>query len=158
MTANPAPRNRSLTIAIIITAVLIVVVGAVFLAEVFTFRGEAGEQSEMPADLEERAAALIAMGDADRGAPLMDTYQCAACHVIGAQNNIAPAFDGLADVAAQRSPPLSAAAYIYQSIIDPGAHIVEGYQNAMAQNFADRVSEQELADMLVYLLERTGGS
>jgi hypothetical protein len=49
-------------------------------------------------------------------------------------------------------PGLSAAGYLYESIINPSAHIVPGYVNSMPQDFATRMPEDDLADILAYLL------
>lgn len=155
MDKNGAKPGNGLTIAIGITVLLILLIGGVFLIEVFSFSEEATAETETTEDLEARAELLLAQGDATRGEALIETYQCAACHVIGAENNIAPPFAGLADRAGERKPPLSAGAYLYESIINPSAYIVEGFQNAMVQNFKDRVTEQDLADLMVYLLTRT---
>jgi len=158
MEKTDAKRGSGLTIAIAITVLLLLMIGGIFLLEVFSFSQEPTTETETVEEIEARAAALLAQGDATRGETLIETYQCAACHVIGAQNNIAPAFDGLADRAGEQKPPLSAAAYIYESIVSPSAYIVDGYQNSMAQNFKERVSEQELADLMAYLLTRTSSS
>lgn len=158
MEKTGAKRGNGMSIAIGITVLLILLIGGVFLIEVFSFSEAATAETETTEDLEARAAALFARGDAARGEALTETYQCAACHVIGAENNIAPPFAGLADRAGERMPSLSAAAYVYESIINPSAYIVEGFQNAMVQNFKDRVTEQDLADLMAYLLTRTSGS
>lgn len=158
MEKTGAKRGNGLTIAIGITVLLILLIGGVFLIEVFSFSEEPAGETITADDIEAQAAVLLTQGDAARGETLLETYQCAACHVIGAQNDIAPAFDGLADRAGERKPPLSAVAYIYESIVNPSAYIVEGYQNAMVQNFKERVSEQDLADLMAYLLTRTSAN
>ncbi len=83
---------------------------------------------------------------------LVETYQCIACHRIGAANGVAPAYEGIAARAAARRPPMPAASYIYESITNPSAYIVEGYVNSMIQDFAQRLSDQELGDIIAYLL------
>lgn len=95
---------------------------------------------------------LLANAQPENGEALLVRYDCAACHIIGAANGIAPAFDGLAEEAALRRPPLTAAAYIYESILYPDVFELDGYGGVMPQNFASRLSEQELGDMIAYLL------
>jgi cytochrome c2 len=158
MSSAESGSRKGLSIAIWITIALIVLIGGVFLYEVVSFSEEATAETDTVEQLEARAAGLLERGDAERGAQLIETHQCAACHVIGAENDIAPAFVGLADRAGERNPPLSAAGYVYESIINPSAYIVAGYQNAMVQNFKDRVSEQDLADLMAYLLMRTSSA
>lgn len=101
----------------------------------------------------ERAADLLAQGDPQRGAELVVQYSCVACHVAGANLGIAPPFAGLADRAATRRPPLSAASYVYESITNPTAFVVEGYTGAMPENFAERLSDRDLGDIMAYLLQ-----
>ncbi len=96
--------------------------------------------------------ALLQDADPAQGSVLVEQYGCIACHRIGAANKIAPAFVGIADRAATRRPPLTAAAYIYESITNPTAFEVEGFNPAMPQNFRERLSDRELGDIIAYLL------
>jgi hypothetical protein len=66
---------------------------------------------------------------------------------------MAPAFVGIAERAATRRPPLTAAAYIYESITNPSAFIAPGqYNAAMPENFRERLSDRELGDIIAFLL------
>lgn len=135
---------------------LLIVVTVVFVAE-FTIstRDEiaARTQPTLPAIVDESAiAALVQEGDAKAGAALVETYGCVACHRIGVRSKIAPAFEGLAARAGTQHPPLSAAAYLYESITNPLAFTVEGYNPAMPQNFKDRLTPDEIGDIIAYLL------
>ncbi len=103
----------------------------------------------------DKVTALLQGADAARGAVLVEQVGCTACHREGAVNHIAPSYDGIAERAATRRPPLSAAAYIYESITQPLAYVVEGYNPSMPQNFAQRLSEQDLGDIIAYLLTTT---
>lgn len=95
---------------------------------------------------------LLEGADPRHGEALLTTYECVACHRAGAENGIAPAFVGIAERAATRRSPLTAAAYIYESILHPTAYIVEGFSGAMPQDFAQRLSERELGDIIAFLL------
>lgn len=103
----------------------------------------------------ERVNSLLQSANGDNGAYLVEEYECIACHRLGVTSKIAPAFEGIAERAVTRRPPLTAADYIYESIINPTAYIVEGYQPAMPQNYPDRLSDQELGDIIAYLLTST---
>jgi mono/diheme cytochrome c family protein len=95
---------------------------------------------------------LLAIGIAENGKTLVETqYECHACHISGG-GQIAPLFAGVATRAKSENPPLTATAYLYESIINPAAHVVTGFPNAMPANYPSRLSEQEMADILVYLL------
>ncbi|HLU10269.1 MAG TPA: cytochrome c [Oceanobacillus sp.] len=140
-------------IPVLTVIVLLIVFGAFFLFTLFNAtptETEAGTLSNE--QLEERAAELLANADPARGEALLTTYSCVACHRTGAENGVAPSFVGIAERAAEERPPLSAAAYIYQSIIDPAAYLVEGYAASMPYNFGERISDEELGDIIGYLL------
>ena len=77
---------------------------------------------------------------------------CPACPRQGAANGIAPSWVGVAERAATRRPPMPADAYLYESIIHPEACLVDGYPNSMVPNFGTRISDQELGDIIAYLL------
>jgi len=109
-------------------------------------------ESVSDAALRETVNRLLIDADAGRGEVHSNTYGCATCHVAGAVNNVAPPFAGIADIAAQRRLPMPADVYLYESIVNPGAYIVDSYGNAMPQNYAQRMSEAELGDMIAYLL------
>lgn len=100
----------------------------------------------------DRVEALLARADPAKGDALVVQFECAACHRAGAANGIAPAFTGIAERAAERRPPLSAAAYLYESITRPQAYIVEGFVGAMPQDYAARLTDQQLGDIIAYLL------
>jgi mono/diheme cytochrome c family protein len=95
---------------------------------------------------------LLVDADPVRGEPLMATFACNTCHVAAAETHIAPPFDGIAVRAAERRPPLTAAEYIYESITNPSAYIVEGFAASMPQDYRQRLTDQQLGDIIAYLL------
>lgn len=103
----------------------------------------------------DKVTALLQGADASRGAALVEQFGCTACHREGAVNKIAPSYAGMAARAVSRRPPLTAAAYIYESITNPTAYVVEGYNPAMPQNFSQQLSERQLGDIIAYLLTST---
>ncbi len=56
---------------------------------------------------------------------------CEICHAIGRKGTRAPDLAGVAARAATRKPGMSAKAYLIESLLDPGAYLVEGYPNIM---------------------------
>ena len=100
----------------------------------------------------DKVAVLLQGADVSRGAALVEQFGCTACHREGAVNKIAPSYDGIAGHAATRRPPLTAAAYIYESIINLMAYVVTGYNPAMPQNFSQQLSDRQLSDIIAYLL------
>lgn len=101
-------------------------------------------------------AAALDGATAAEGAVLIEAFQGNVCHVSG-EGRIAPSFIDIGERAATRRPPLSAAQYLYESIVAPGAYLVEGYANAMPANFADRLSRAEIGRVSAYLLAGDGG-
>ena len=95
-------------------------------------------------------AAALNGASVSEGKALIEAVQCSICHVTGA-DRVAPTFVGIAGRAERRRPPLTAAQYIYESIISPGAFLVEGYANAMPGNFADRLTPAEIGHIIAYL-------
>src|SRR3989442_8464665 len=56
---------------------------------------------------------------------------CEVCHKVGEKGMRAPDLAGVGARAAKRKPGMSAKQYIIESLLDPGAYIVEGYPNIM---------------------------
>ena len=56
---------------------------------------------------------------------------CEVCHRIGQKGTRAPDLAGVGATAAKRKPGMSPRAYIIESLLDPGAYLVEGYPNIM---------------------------
>ncbi|MCS7061934.1 MAG: c-type cytochrome [Anaerolineae bacterium] len=101
----------------------------------------------------EKIVVQLPAGDADSGAKLFASIGCNACHSVQKdQRLVGPSFYGLWTRSANNSAGLSAKAYLYQSIVQPNAVIVEGYQpNLMPPNYATVLSVQQMADILAYI-------
>ena len=56
---------------------------------------------------------------------------CEICHRIGQKGTRAPDLAGIGATAAKRKAGMTAKAYLIESLLDPGAHLVEGYPNIM---------------------------
>jgi len=66
---------------------------------------------------------------------------------------VGPSQAGLATRAATRVAGMSAADYIHQSIVEPNAHIVEGFaEGLMYQNYATDLTEDQINDLVAYTL------
>ncbi|MCB0154815.1 MAG: c-type cytochrome [Anaerolineae bacterium] len=82
----------------------------------------------------------------ERGKNLFEVQLgCVGCHMIdGSGGQTGPE---LTNVIAEKGED-----YVHQSIINPNAVIVEGYSaNIMPQNFGDRLSDENLSDLIAYL-------
>lgn len=81
---------------------------------------------------------------------------CAGCHKLGPHTAGAagPDQNGLPDGAGTRVAGQDAETYVYNSIVDPNAHIVEGYPSGiMPANFTERMSEEEIQGLVEWLLD-----
>ncbi len=146
---------RNLGVPVYVVIGLLIVFAAFFVYELLSYDPSATAPAEEPVSemaYAERLDALLPGADPANGAVLIETYGCIACHRLGAANNVAPSYEGIAQRAAERRPPMPAAAYIYESIVNPSAYIVDGYPNSMIQNFATQLSDRELGDIIAYLL------
>jgi mono/diheme cytochrome c family protein len=97
------------------------------------------------------------IGDAVRGEELFNTSAnlappCSGCHIAG--NNASPSLDGYGEIAGSRVEGESAREYTFYSIVAPERHIVEGFGNAMYNQYGSKMSPQEIADVIEYLLSR----
>lgn len=100
--------------------------------------------------------ASLPEGNADRGQQLFSAEGCVGCHSQEKDvRMVGPTFYNLWDTAATRVPGLGAKEYLYQSIVDPNAHVVDTYQpGLMQQNYASLLSPQDMADILAWIEER----
>ncbi|MBX3004171.1 MAG: c-type cytochrome [Anaerolineales bacterium] len=93
-----------------------------------------------------------------RGMALFTQAGCVACHTISGISTatVGPVLDGLAGRAGNEVAGLSAEEYIHQSIVDPNAFVVPGFSpDVMPQNFSEILSEEDISDLIAFLLDRT---
>ncbi|MBN2305717.1 MAG: cytochrome c [Anaerolineae bacterium] len=107
------------------------------------------EATEEPPTEEPAAEAEEPSGDPAAGETIFASA-CAACH--GAEDGVGPSLTGIDERAAEQVEGISAEDYIHESIVDPGAFVVEGYGNIMPGTYAEQYSEAEIADIIAYIL------
>ena len=79
---------------------------------------------------------------------------CITCHStkVGA-TLVGPSHAGLADRAGSTVTGISAEEFLRESIVNPDAHIADGFApGIMYQNFGKDLSEQEISDLVAYML------
>jgi hypothetical protein len=68
---------------------------------------------------------------------------------------IGPDQSTIGTTAATRKPGMDAAAYIRESIVDPNAFVVSGYQpGLMPPNFGQLMTPEQIDQLVNYLLEQ----
>lgn len=115
-----------------------------------------------------RSVEDLPRGNPTDGAALFHgRFACVTCHgepsAVGG-NPIGPSLHAFARVAATRMVGKSAAQYAYESLLDPDAFIASGcvgqgacvHPSTMPM-YGDSLSQQQMADLLGYLLEGQGG-
>ncbi len=109
----------------------------------------AGAASVAPPGLQAEIDALPE-GDAANGERIFMQQPCHVCHI---DVSIAPPLEGLSARAASEKPGYTAEAYLYESIVDPAAYVVPGFQgDVMPPDFKATLTQQDLADLVAYLM------
>jgi hypothetical protein len=76
-----------------------------------------------------------------------------SCHAVGPEPSKAgPSLQDYSTLASQRVKQQTAEDYTFYSILRPSEHIVQGYSNVMPSDYAQKLSRQEIADLIAYLL------
>ena len=79
---------------------------------------------------------------------------CITCHSLEAGVVVVgPSHAGVGTRAATYTENQTAEEYLHESIVSPDAHIVDGFTpGVMYQNFGAELNEQEIADLVAYML------
>jgi len=97
-------------------------------------------------------------GGSNEGASLFTAQGCSSCHEFkpaGSKAQIGPSLDNLAADAKKAGKPL--ADYVHESIRDPGAYVVPGFQNGVMPSFSS-LSDEQVDALVQYLTEAKGGA
>lgn len=141
---------------LLITLGLLAVFGVIFVIEFVGATNQAGTEGTTtiePQSYMDIVAPLLVNADVENGSRLVnESYECHVCHVIGTGQQ-GPGYEEVAAHAELRGE-LPLAAYVYESIVQPNAFVVEGYPNpsSMPQNYGSRLSQAELGDIIAYIL------
>lgn len=110
--------------------------------------GQAASLDALPTGVIERGAEWFVQSI--NGAP-----SCVSCHSLDGTTLVGPSLQGYGDVAGSRVEGLSAEEYTYNSILRPAEHLALGFANVMYNQYGRRLSEQQIADLIAYLLSLT---
>ena len=94
-------------------------------------------------------------GSSAAGLNAFNTNQCSSCHTLsaaGASGTIGPDLDKLVSYAKQAKQPL--AAFVHQSIVDPGAYVQPGYpKGLMPTTFGQSLPKSQLDALVTFLVQ-----
>jgi mono/diheme cytochrome c family protein len=85
---------------------------------------------------------------------------CATCHSLQpGVRLVGPSLADAATVAASAVDGMSAEAFLRQSIIEPDAHVTEGFMpGLMLQTYGEILSEEQINSLVAFLLTQTAGN
>ena len=88
-----------------------------------------------------------------RGESVYRTNGCPSCHEPNSSGHrTGPALDHIGSLAGTRRPGMGADEYIRQSILDPEAYFVAGYEGFASRSFDGPLSRESVDLMVAYLL------
>lgn len=110
---------------------------------------------QITAGLPAEIAAAYASANPDNAVKLAQLHGCAGCHsVVPGEVKSGPTWVNLADTAVVRRAGESPALYLYESITDPSAFVVAGFNDGvMPKTFKDTLSAQDIADLIAYIIQ-----
>lgn len=96
---------------------------------------------------------------AGRGLQLANNSGCLACHTVDGTPGTGPTWSGVAGATVQLESgesEIADTAYLFNSIVDPGSHIVAGFADVMPPDYADQLTEAEINDLVSYIQSLAG--
>ncbi len=91
---------------------------------------------------------------AARGAEIFSDTSCSSCHSLEpGRTVVGPSMAGVGERASSTVSDVSAADYLHQSIVDPDAHIVDGFPaHVMPDSFEKQLTPEQIDDLVAFLL------
>lgn len=81
------------------------------------------------------------------------TQNCGSCHSLQADTIIVgPSLAGIAVRAGNQVEGQDAQSYLMTSILRPGDHLVEGFENVMPENLGKKLTGEEIDAVIAYLM------
>jgi mono/diheme cytochrome c family protein len=104
---------------------------------------------------DEGALAQAGLEGATSGEQIFVAAGCGSCHTLakaGTNGTIGPSLDDLASAAGEREPGTSPEEYVRQSLLDPDAVTVEGFQSGVMPSYEGRLDDKQVQALVDYLL------
>ncbi len=99
-------------------------------------------------------AAGLSADPVERGQKWYTTYGCNACHSLDGSASVGPTWQGIygrEEKLSDGSVVIVDDAYIIESIRNPGAKLVEGYQNIMPGAIGAGMTDQQIQDLIEFM-------
>ncbi len=99
-------------------------------------------------------AAAISDVPSERGAVWSQQFGCVACHSADGSPGVGPTWLGVfgeQEILEDGSSLLIDEAYLRESIRNPAAKIVQGFQNVMPANIAEGMTDEQVEDVIEYI-------
>ncbi len=141
--------NTTLKVSIFVIAVVGLIAG--FASLIPQLESPAPEALEISGDLS--GAEL-----AELGKSVFESAEggCLACHGLGRAGLRAPDLAGIGSQAAERIPGRSAEDYIRESLVNPCAYVVEGYDCIMPQTLQQTLGPAKISALIAFLQSQGG--
>jgi cytochrome c553 len=92
-------------------------------------------------------------GDPAAGKQVFTSAGCTSCHTLSAAGSTAQTGPNLDEVLQGKD-----AAFIRESIVNPDAEVAEGFsQDLMPENYGEQLSDEELVNLVAFLVQSTSG-
>lgn len=106
-----------------------------------------------------QAAPEVPSGDelseaAARGREYAQQFGCVGCHSTDGSSLVGPTWKGLFGSTRALEDGTTVTAdenYLYNSIVDPGSQVVEGFMDVMPKTFAEQLTDQQIQDLIEYI-------
>lgn len=119
-------------------------------------------EDEIAAGLPDEIATAFASAVPSDGETVALASGCTGCHIIEPESVLAgPVWYNLGNRAiarAEENGNEGPAAYLYESIANPSAYLVDGYEDGvMVSTYSETLSTDEFATLIAYILEQQQG-
>jgi mono/diheme cytochrome c family protein len=101
--------------------------------------------------------ATLEPGNAERGAalfsePIGGAPACSTCHTVDGSLLVGPTLLDYSEHAQEHAGDATIEEYTHASIVSPSDYVVSGFANVMFGQYDRFLSEQQIADLIAYLL------
>ena len=100
------------------------------------------------------AAAAAAQGGPENGKLLVAAKGCSGCHSVDGTRSVGPTWQGLFNSTVKLADGTTVTAndaYLHESIVDPGAKVVDTFPAELMPSYKDTLTDAQLNDVISYI-------